>query len=62
MKKELFRALQVLMAISILLGTCSCANRKSELSNDSSSTFNTPSVSESEVTQTEEVTTTTETT
>lgn len=62
MKKELFRAVQVLIVISILLGTCSCANRKSELSNDSGSTFNTPSVSESEVTQTEEVTTTTETT
>ena len=62
MKKELFRVVQVLIVISILLGTCACANRKSELSNDSGSTFNTPSVSESEVTQTEEVTTTTETT
>ena len=35
MKKVLFRAVQVLIAISILLGTCSCANRESEHSDGS---------------------------
>ena len=35
MKKELFRIVQVLIVISILLGTCSCANRESEHSDGS---------------------------